>query len=130
MGTEILRLKMTTSSRVGYLQEVKARAIETKNNLQKAQEAVIVSVPHCKNLTDEVTSLTEDLPSISCERANLGADVREISVPVQLLRGYVENALSRVFTEVRKTYADTGGAVKSRNQEVLVDAWKKLMSQF
>lgn len=59
-GTEIYDLKTRTSSILGSLQEVAARAAETKRNLKKALETIAVSGFCEKTLKQKFSSLTQE----------------------------------------------------------------------
>lgn len=100
LRTEISELKTTPGSIVGALQEVKARAVETKGNVRKAQGNVGVSDSQRTMLIDKFASLTEELSSIPVQRTNRKADSYEITALVQRKKDGVGKLLSNVSIEV------------------------------
>lgn len=121
LGTEISELKITTGSLVGSLPEIEARAVGTKKNLENAQENVSVSHSHQKTSTDEDSSLTEELLSVCVKRANLRADLDDITAPMGRTKNAVGRSLCNVSTEVQKAYVDTIWAPKLNIQADHVD---------
>lgn len=77
---------MTTGSFVGPFQEVKARAVWTERDLKIAHKTAAVLDSHQKTLPDKVSPLTEKLPSVGIERANLPADLNEMAPMVQRMK--------------------------------------------
>lgn len=56
---------------MGFLQEVKSRAVETQRDLKKAQDTIAVLHSYQKTLTDKVSSLTGKVSSVRVERVKL-----------------------------------------------------------
>lgn len=80
LRTDISELETTTGSLVVSIQEVKSYAVKTKRDPEKGQEAVAVWESQQTTLTDNVSSLTEKLSSISVEREKLKANLNDMTV--------------------------------------------------
>lgn len=91
LGSEILELRTTASSKVGSLQGVTACEIETKRDMKKAQKIIAVSGSCKKTLTERVLSLKEEMSSMRFERGNFCADIDETTTLVQLMKKNVGN---------------------------------------
>lgn len=78
LRTEILKLRTTTSFLVGFLQNVKARAIKAEMDFKKGKETAAAECSQQNTFTDKVSSLTKELPSIRVECANLRAELIEM----------------------------------------------------
>lgn len=61
LGRDILELKTTTSSLVGFGRDAKARAFETERDPKMMQKTVALSGPQPNTLTQKVSYLTEEL---------------------------------------------------------------------
>lgn len=107
-----------------------ARAVETVSGLKKAQETIAVSVSREKSLTENVSSLMEELSALRATHANLRADLVEETAFVQQLKDNLRKSLYTVSTEVQKTYVDMVHVVKRNFQEDLVDEWKIMKTHF
>lgn len=74
--------------------------------------------------------MTEELSSVRVERANLRADLDEMTTIVQRMKENVRKPLSTVSREVQKTYDDMVDAVSRKIQEDLVDRCKSMETHF
>lgn len=102
LGAKISDLRTKNGSILGSLQKVKARAVDTERDLEKAQETITISNSRTRTLTEKVSSLKEEFPSVVIERVNLCADPDEMAAFVPRMKNYVETSLFVVSAEVQK----------------------------
>lgn len=119
LKTEISEL-MVAGTVVGFLQDVKARAIETASSLKRASETSAVSGSLEKMLTETVSSLTEEFSSVHVERANFGVELDERTTLVQRRKEDV-GKLPTVSSKTQKIYDDTVHAFNPKTQKDFVN---------
>lgn len=85
-----------------------------------AQETVAVLDSHQKRLKDKVCFQREELSSVRVESANLWADLDAMTALVQRMKDDIGKSLSKLSTELLKTYEDMVEMVKMKIQPDLV----------
>lgn len=70
------------------------------------------------------------LSSIRVKRANLSADLNEMTVLMERMKAEIGKSLSNMFMKVQKTYENVVGDNKLNIQADLVDRWKKMEIHF
>lgn len=95
-------LKTSTSSLVGFAQDVKASAVETKRDLKKAQKTLAVLASHKKAFAEKVSSVTENLSSVRVERTYLCVGLDLMTTLVQRIKKNVGQSFSNASMGVSK----------------------------
>lgn len=127
---EILELIATTGYLMSFLEEIRARAVETKRDLKKMPQALEVSKPQQTSFTDKVASVTEGLSSISVECVNFKVDLDEMTWLVQRLKEDDGKSLYNVSAEFQKPYEDKVDALKLKMEAEFVNWWKEMETHF
>lgn len=106
---------------MGSIQEVKARAVEMKRDLNKAQESFAKSKSQQTTLIDYILSLTEEPSLVHIKPAIIKSDLGEMMALVQQQKNDVEMSFCNVSMEVQKINEEVVDVVKGKIQ---ADGWK------
>lgn len=117
--TGISNLKARTGPIVCSLQKVKACTVKLDRDMKNSQETGAVSVSDGKTFTVKGWSFTEELWSVRVQRANLLADLDDMTALVEPRKNDIGKSLANVSTVVQKTYDDIVRAVRRIWESIL-----------
>lgn len=98
----MFKLGSRRGSIVGFLLQTEGNEVDAERDLKETRGTNAASVSFAKTSTMIVSSLTKHSSSIRVERANLCAELHEITLCLQGMIGNVDILLFNVCTEVLK----------------------------